>query len=175
MSEYSCVLIESPGWRDASFYGEWLLAAAKAQRLWREAVESDCEFRSRIERLELVSLVLLGNEALEVIGKITAGDACTLIVRVDAELGDSIALMAGMGFFALTGDRYQMVLPSALNDEIVRGAALALAATEDAEYEIHPEDLLRVMPLSSAQRWQNRLQRMDEQQRLADRELLLSD
>jgi len=74
----------------------------------------------------VVRLVQLDNEALEVIGKITAGDACTLIVRIDSELGDSVALMAGMGFFALTGDRYQMVLPSALNDEIVRGAALAL-------------------------------------------------
>jgi hypothetical protein len=175
MSQDSCVLIESPGWLDASFYGRWLLGAAEAQRLWREAVQSDCEFRSRIDRLEVIGLVRLGNEALKVVGKLITEDACTLIVRVDTDLGDSVALLARMGFFALTGERYQMVLPSALNAEIVGGAALALAATEDAEYEIHPEDLLRVMPLSSAQRWQNRLQQMDEQQRLADRELLLDD
>jgi hypothetical protein len=175
VSQYSCVLIESPGWRDASFYGKWLLAAAEAQRLWREAVQSDCEFRSRIERLEVVSIVLLGNEALNVIGELAENDICTLIVRVDTELGDSVALLARMGFFALTGERYQMILPSGLNAEIVKGAALALAATEDDKYEIHPERLLRVMPLSSAQRWQSRLQQMDEQQRLADRDLLLSD
>jgi hypothetical protein len=175
MSQHSCVLIESPGWRDASFYGKWLLAAAEAQRLWREAVQCDCEFRSRIERLEVVSIVLLGNEALKVIGELAKNDICTLIVRVDTELGDSVALLARMGFFALTGERYQMILPSGVNAEIVKGAALALAATEDDKYEIHPERLARIMPLSSAQRWQSRLQQMDEQQRLADRDILLSD
>ena len=94
VSQHSCVLIESPGWRDASFYGKWLLTAAEAQRLWREAVQSDCEFRSRIERLEVVSIVLLGNEALKVIGELAENDICTLIVRVDTELGDSVALLA---------------------------------------------------------------------------------
>jgi hypothetical protein len=176
MNQHSCadyVLIESPGWLDASFYGKWLLAAAEAQRLWREAVQSDCEFRSRIGRLELLSFVLLGNEALKLVGKLIAEDLCTLSVRVDTDLGDSVALLAQMGFFALTGERHQMVLPACLNAEIVRGAALALAGTEDDEYEIHPEHLLRVMPRSAAQAWQSRLQEMFEGQRLADRNLLL--
>jgi hypothetical protein len=175
MSQHSCVLIESPGWLDASFYGKWLLAAAEAQRLWREAVQYDCEFRSQIDRLEVISLVLLGNEALKVIGELAKNDICTSVVRVDTDLGDGVALLARMGFFALTGERYQMVLPSGLNAEIVKGAALALAATEDGGYVIHPERLLRVMPHSSAQRWQSRLQQIDERQRLADRNILLSD
>ena len=51
MSQDSCaVLIESPGWLDAPFYGKWLLAAAAAQNLWSEAVQSDCEFSTQIER-----------------------------------------------------------------------------------------------------------------------------
>ena len=58
-----CVLIESPGWLDASFYGKWLLAAAAAQNLWSEAVQSDCEFSTQIERLEMVGPVCLGIEA----------------------------------------------------------------------------------------------------------------
>jgi hypothetical protein len=102
-----------------------------------------------------------------------AEGACTLIVRVDTDLGDSVALLARMGSFVLTGERYQMVLPSGLKSEIVRDAALALAGTEDDKYVIHPEHLLRVVPLSSAQGWQRRLQQMDEEQRLADRGLLL--
>jgi hypothetical protein len=175
MSQHSCadyVLIESPGWLDASFYGKWLLAAAEAQNLWSEAVQSDCEFRTQIERLEMLGPVCLGIEAFQIVGKI-AERVRTLIVAVDSDLGESIALMARMGFFALTGERYQMVVPTRLDTEIVKGAALALAATEDDEYEIHPERLLRVIPLSAAQACQNRLQEMDEGQRLADRNLLL--
>ena len=33
------VLVEGPEWGDAKFYGEWLLAAAKAESLWKEALE----------------------------------------------------------------------------------------------------------------------------------------
>jgi hypothetical protein len=48
--QHSCadyVLVESPSWLDASFYGKWLLAAAEAQNLWSEAVQSDW-FRTQI-------------------------------------------------------------------------------------------------------------------------------
>ena len=75
--------------------------------------------------------------------------------------------MAWIGFFV------QMVIPARLDAEVVKGAALALAATEDGEYEMHPERLFRLIPLSAAQACQNRLQEMDEGQRLADRNLLL--
>jgi hypothetical protein len=167
-----CVLIESPGWLDASFYGKWLLAAFEAQKLWSEAVQSDCEFRSQIDHLEVLGSVLLGTEAFKVVGKI-AENVRTLIVRVDSDLGDSVALLARMGFFALTGARYQMILPTRLDAKIVKDAALALAATEDDEFAIHPEHLLKIMPLSSAQRWHDRLQQMYEGQRLADRNALL--
>jgi hypothetical protein len=33
------VLVEGPTWGDAQFYGEWLLAAAKAQLFWTDAVK----------------------------------------------------------------------------------------------------------------------------------------
>jgi hypothetical protein len=69
----------------------------------------------------------------------------------------------------------QNALGLAIPETLLGYAALALAATEDEEFVIHPEHVLRVVPLPSAQAWQSRLQKMDEQQRLADRDLLLSD
>jgi hypothetical protein len=35
-----CALVEGPKWADTKFYGNWLLAAAKANELWTEALEN---------------------------------------------------------------------------------------------------------------------------------------
>ncbi len=44
------VLIEGPKWADAKVYGNWLLAAAKAEALWKQALK-DPVFAKKIERL----------------------------------------------------------------------------------------------------------------------------
>jgi hypothetical protein len=150
------------------------LAAAQAQLIWIEAVETDCEFRAQIERLEVMGSVQLGTEAFRIVGKLSE-NVRTMIVRADTDMGDSVALMARMGFFERTGERYQMILPSRIDADIVRAAGVALAATEDKDYEIHPEFLVSTMPLALAQTWQARLQEMAEIQRLADRKLLLCE
>jgi hypothetical protein len=177
MTEYSSlefILIESPGWDDAAFYRNWLLAAAQAQRIWTEAVETDCEFKLQIERLEVMGPVQLGTEAFQIVGKLRE-NVRTMIVRADTHMGTSVALMAWMGFLERTSERYQMILPSRLDADIVKGAGVALAATEDKDYDIHPEFLVSTMPLASARTWQARLQQMAEKQRLADRKILLCD
>jgi hypothetical protein len=93
--------------------------------LWSEAVQSDCEFRTQIDRFEMVGPVWFSIEAFQIVGKI--GERVrTLIVPIDSELGESVALMARMGFFVLTGERYQMVLPRCLDGEMVKGAGLAV-------------------------------------------------
>jgi len=33
------ILVEGPGWVDAQFYGEWLIAAATAQALWKTPIK----------------------------------------------------------------------------------------------------------------------------------------
>ena len=51
MSQYSSaefILIESPGWNDAEFYGNWLLAAARAQR-GAPDTDSGAGFREFVE------------------------------------------------------------------------------------------------------------------------------
>ena len=82
-------------------------------------------------------------------------------------------MMVSLGFFVLTGKRYQMTIPSRLNTAKIKDAALALARTEDPEYCLHPEDLITTMPVSEAKTWQQRLRAMDDSHRNADRQLLL--
>ena len=137
------ILIESL----AEFYGNWLLAAVRAQRFWTESVECDCQFKLQIERLEVMGPCAIGTEAFKIIGKLSE-NVRTMIVRADTDLGDSVALMARMGFFVPTGERYQMVLPARLDIETVKAAGLALVATEDTDYEIHPEFLVSTMLLA---------------------------
>ncbi len=54
-------------------------------------------------------------------------------------------VMADVGFFTETGDRYRMTIPRNLKIEQVTDALLRLAATEDAECFLHPERLLTTM------------------------------
>jgi hypothetical protein len=85
---------------------------------------------------------------------------------------NQFTLMAQMGFFALTDQRYQMVVPAQMNMGIVKSAALQFAKTED-EDGLHPECLIVTMPYARAKEWQTRLREMNEEQRCADRAVLL--
>ena len=61
----------------------------------------------------------------------------SFVVNLDGEEeSEEFAMMVGMGFFVLTGQRYQMVIPRRLTLGTVMEAALALAKTEDKE--LHP-------------------------------------
>jgi hypothetical protein len=46
----SYCLVEGPRWADTEFYGSWLLAIAKADSLWKEAIE-DPSFMKQVDRL----------------------------------------------------------------------------------------------------------------------------
>jgi hypothetical protein len=80
--------------------------------------------------------------------------------------------MVEMGFFAVTGDRYQMSLPRDLDMERIKQAHVKLAGTEDNDW-VHPERLVVHMPHTRAMDVQQLLGRMDQKQRLADRRALL--
>ena len=82
-------------------------------------------------------------------------------------------MMAKMGFFILTDQRYQMAIPAQMNMDVVKRAALMFAKTEDEEFYLHPEYLVATMPYAEAKAWQERLCKMDEADRCADRLLLL--
>jgi hypothetical protein len=84
-------------------------------------------------------------------------------------------LMAETGFFRLTGDRYQMTLPEALSGVTIEAALLKLAATEDLEGYLHPEQFVSCLGRADAETWEGRLERLPWMQRVTDRALLLGE
>ena len=168
-----CILVEGPVWGDAEFYGRWLLCAAKVNDLLQKAKKDDPEFHTAIDTLEMVQCLDFGIMATVFVSQLADKDFHTFLIDVDytTDLLDFV-LMAEMGFFIVTGDRYQMTLPSNLAMDTVKEAHLKLAATKDEEW-IHPERLIMSMPCSQAKKYQRLLGAMSQDQRLADRRALL--
>ena len=167
-----CALIEGPRWADTKFYANWLLAAAKANALWTEALENP-RFSERVDRLTIAYLPDFNIGATVLLSRLEQNLASLVVDLNGEEEPEEFAMMIGMGFFVLTGQRYQMVVPTRLTLVKVMKAALRLAKTEDEEYFLHPENIITTMPYSEAKAWQNRLRGMDEVHRQADRLLLL--
>jgi hypothetical protein len=171
-----CILIEGPRRGDADFYGRWLIAAARANALWKKALE-DCDFAKQVDRLTIAYEPDFSLGATALLSRL-ADDLTSVIIRLDAEeveLAEELVVMASMGFFILTGARYQMVIPNQLNLKTVKAAALRFAQTEDEEYDLHPEYLVTVISREVAMAWQTRLRDMDDCHRNADRALLLEE
>jgi hypothetical protein len=166
------VLIEGPAWGDAEFYGNWLLNAAKANELLQQAKSDDPDFRSSIDVLEVWRGLDFGIMATWFIAQFVDKNFETFVIDPDSvELIDFV-LLAEMGFFTLTGDRYQMTLPTKLDIDRIKRAHLKLAETEDEEW-IHPERLVVGMPHERVMKFERLLREMDQDQRLADRRALL--
>jgi hypothetical protein len=170
-----CILVEGPNWANADFYGRWLQAAAKADAIWKRAIK-DSSFENEVARLLVVSIPDFSIGATVLLSRLEKNLASFTIHlngEEDVELVDEFVLMAEMGFFVLTGQRYQMVIPTRLNMDKVKRAALKFAQTEDEDCYLHPEHLVATMPYAEAAAWQHRLRDMDEAHRQADRLLLL--
>lgn len=170
------ILVEGPKWADAKFYGEWLLMASKAQALWENALKRP----SFKKQMDLMTVLYIPDFELS---------ASLFLFRLEKNLvsftirlfGDDydgaaevnqFAFMTQMGFFVLTDQRYQMVVPAQMDMGVVKSAALKFAKTED-EDGVHPEYLIAAMPYAQAEEWQSRLRVTDEDQRRADRAVLL--
>jgi hypothetical protein len=93
-------------------------------------------------------------------------------------------MLAEMGLFTLTGDRYQFTEPTdgpckdklraiALKLEAYREMELKRAETADDNSSLYPVQLITAMPQSHAARWEQRLNGMDQAHRSADRAVLL--
>lgn len=167
-----CILVEGPMWGDTKFYGKWLLAAAKADALWKKAIK-DPIFEMQVERLLVVYVPDFSIAATVLLSRLEKNLVAFVTRLNDEQEGEAFAMMVKMGFFILTGQRYQMVIPTLLSMEKVKKAALELAQTEDQEFYLHPEYLVATMASAEAKAWQSRLRQMGEVRRHADRHLLL--
>ena len=166
------VLVEGPGFGDTEFFGRWLLAAAKANAFWLNALE-DKTFQSRVDLILCQCAIPdFGIGATTMLSWLEKKVA-SFVVDPNDTVGTEFVMMVEMGFFVLTGQRYQMVIPSRLTMEKVKRAAVKYAETDDTEFCLHPEYLIVTMPYGEANAWQTRLQNMDRAHRVADRNLLL--
>src|SRR5262245_60032232 len=121
--DVSCALIEGPRWADCKFYARWLLAAEKAEKLWARAL-ANAEFEQQVE--SLCGLCVPNFEIA----------ACVLLMQIEKQLNIIIlqlgseeelefCMMVSLGFFRLTGRRYQLTIPYRLTEAAVKRAAVA--------------------------------------------------
>ena len=167
------VLVESFPKGDADFVGRWLFAAYKANEIWREAVR-DAQFYAQVQRIEIAEEFHFTFSALDYLSKLDNKTVTLTFAVDDCDLGEPFAVMAPLGFFVSTGDRYQMAVPDTLTRERVKGAFLNFAATQDGDY-LHPEKLVGTISFAEAKEWEKRLHSIGEAVRCADRALLLGD
>jgi hypothetical protein len=89
------------------------------------------------------------------------------------EWGEIFTVMAALGFFRQTGERYQMTLPQEISGPMIEDALLKLAATEDEDCMLQPEHLVSCLTKTDAHMWQDLLERQPWMERAADRTLTL--
>ena len=131
-------------------------------------------FARRLTQLEMLQDLDYGIVATVFVSQFFINKEFNTFTISEGEQLDFIdfALMAEMGFFTLTGDRYQMTVPEDLNLARVKAAHLTLAATDDDEW-IHPERIVISMPYAQATEYQRLLSEITQDQRLADRRAIL--
>ena len=142
------ILVQGPAWGDAQFYGEWLLAAARAEAYRKESC-ADENFKRLMDRVCVAHVPDFGIAATVMIMQLK-DYRTTFLIELDSIDGDDFAMMAEMGFFAHRNPSYQMTLPYLLTSEKVKAAIFRYAKTEDDEFMLHPEYLVTAMPLSEA-------------------------
>ena len=166
------VLVEGPAPGDAHFLGRWLLAAAEADKLLQEQFEQDPSFKLTISRIELLYAFAFSPTATKCI-ELLMKDLTSFSLSVFDFWGEKFAVMADIGFFSQTGDRYQMTVPKSVTREKIKAALLRLVATDDEIDFLHPEYLVHCLSQEDVQYWHVRLGRMSWPQRVADRNVLL--
>jgi hypothetical protein len=177
-AEARWVLVEGPSPGDAEFLGRWLLAAAEADRALREQFRQNPGLKQQISRLEVLRLVEFSPAVMTGVELLMENLTCFSLDLWDewGEMGEIFTVMAELGFFRLTGNRYQMTIPrEVVTGSRIESALLSLAATEDVEYVLHPEEPVTCLSKPEAQKWQLRLERLPWMQRVADRDFLIED
>jgi hypothetical protein len=169
------VLVEGPEPGDAGFLGHWLLAAVEADQALHEQFKQNPDLKEQISRLEVVYLVCFSPTATRCVELLMIDLSSFSLAVCEEPFGEIFTVMAELGFFRQTGDRYQMTIPQAISGSKIEVALIRLAATEDQEYFLHPEHLVTCLSRPEAEAWQLRLKRLPWMQRVADRNVLLGE
>jgi hypothetical protein len=69
-------------------------------------------------------------------------DLTAFTLSIENEWIEVFSVMANLGFFRVTGERYPMTVPSRISGSGIEAALLKLAATEDDGFSLYPECLV---------------------------------
>jgi hypothetical protein len=169
------ILAEGPRLSDAVFTSQWLLAAIEADRQLQRCFSEDPRFHMSIVRLECPYRIEFAQSALFFIGMWQAGKGSFSLDLLDPEWAEIFCIMARLGFFKQTGQRYQMVVPETVEIDQIKVELVHLVATQDPDYRLHPESLLTNMPQQQAMDCKRKLKRMHWEKRVANRDALLAE
>jgi hypothetical protein len=108
-AELLWVLVEGPGPSEAEFLSLWLLAAVEADRAVQEQFKQNPGLKRQMSRLEVAYLTSFSFSwaAMRFVELLMKNRACFMLALWD-DWGEIFIVMAELGFFRLTGDRYQM-------------------------------------------------------------------
>jgi hypothetical protein len=140
--------------------------------LWKE-VNKDGYYCKWAEILADTAEVDFGISASYLVCKLKDVQSCVSFFFPLSQLDEDFLLMVGTGFFVETGNRYQMSIPSRLDLWTVKEAALWITQAADDNWDLHPERIIKSLPIIEAKSWQERLSQMDQNLRLADRQVLM--
>jgi hypothetical protein len=174
ISPRNLVLVEGPSIGDAEFAKQWTEGALKADAVLEAYFQENPGFREKLHRIETVALVKFAPCVMAFVRMWLQQQGVFSIDLFDSEDADLFSVMAAMGFFSRTGERYQMTIPQTVDISAILHALLRLAGTEDEHSFLHPESLLVTLTAAEAETWKCRLNSIHWRQRLADRELLLN-
>jgi hypothetical protein len=168
------IVVEGPSLADAEFTSRWLQAAIDADRLLEGYLLQDPDFRPYIRRLKIKENELFAFSAMLLVGMWFKEVGVFPLDLISGGLGEVACVMAAVGFFSQTGDRYQMTIPKHLTLDRIKSSFLQLSGNEAAS-GLRPERHFSAITMEEATNWQRRLRRMPWQQRLADRAALLPE
>ncbi len=112
-AELLWILVEGPGPGEAECLGRWLLAAVEADRVLEEQFKKNPTLKEQIFRLEVVYHVSFSPAATKFVELLMKNLTCFSLALSD-EWAEIFSIMAQIGFFRLTGDRYQMTVPEGI-------------------------------------------------------------
>ncbi len=168
------VLVEGPSPGDAEFLGRWLLAAAAADQTLTEQFKRNDNLKDQIRNLEVVYLISFAPAATKFVELLMKNLTC-FTISIWNEWAEMFAVMAALGFFTCTVNRYQMTVPREISGQDVETALLRLSATEDSGFRLHPERLVSCQSKLVVKDWERRLEALPWMHRVSDREILLDE
>jgi hypothetical protein len=130
----------------ALFIIGWLKAAVDSDRLLQAHLGRNPSLQECIARLEIGYRFEFAPAAVAFIRK-WQKDGCSFSIDLRKRWAEIFTAMVGIGFFAFTEDRYQMVMPPEPTIEVITEALVQLAETEDEQCYLHPgRHLVTTMP-----------------------------